>query len=376
MNGSLESLETRLAAQDAYGTPTETEMYALHGSGLVVIFLSIVGSAFMVCDSIRIGKHKTLSGRFPIYLGGLNFCWSVSHSIDHTWMMVLHGLNPPLDACRSLGGILSIFLFAEIFLIDAMALFMLATVHFKRQFTLGDYDWILIVLVIGTPILYTVIAGAIGALGPDKNWCFLNISVPEGRILLAITVAAALACVGLPAICFFLIYRILNAHSKETKGLINSGDFTGAVIKKLLMFQMSVTVSFMGIVLHGIAVMAFEYSPMPLVFVTVLTVNSGGWINAMIYILQEYFGVGTPASSSSRNPSSANTGKGSEAGSTFTGSVSQRKPSSSPDPASIRRKSSAVGAGSEQPPPALPKASAPLSPTLQRKGSGMAPIRK
>ncbi|KAJ3223421.1 hypothetical protein HDU81_009204 [Chytriomyces hyalinus] len=262
-----------------------------------------------------------------------------------------------------------------------MALFMLATVHFKRQFTLGDYDWILVVLVIGTPIVYTIIAGAIGALGPGKNWCFLNISVSKGRILLAITVAAALACVSLPAICFFLIYRILNAHSKETKGLINNGDFTGSMIKKLLMFQMSVTISFMGIVLHGIAVMAFEYSPMPVVFITVLTVNSGGWINAMVFHsrFQEYYGVGTRSSSSSRNPSSANTGKGSEAGSTFTGSVS-RKPSSVPDPSSGRRKSSAVAA------PALPKASTPLSPNsagpesaLQRKGSGMtspSPIRK
>ncbi|KAJ3239190.1 hypothetical protein HDU78_002992 [Chytriomyces hyalinus] len=272
--------------------PTSDQMYALHGAALVVIAGSMVGSAIMVIDSIRRGKHKSLSGRFPIYLGALNFIWSIGHSLDHTWMIVEHGLSPPDEACKTLGGLLSIFLFAEIFLIDAMALFMLATVHFRRQFTLGRYDWLLFVFVIGAPICYLIFAAAFNALGHDHYWCFLDVATSSGRILWAVTSAAACACVLIPAISFFLIYRILNAHQKEMKGMVDTGDFTVSVIKKLLMFQASVTYSFCGIAMYGIAVSAFQREPLSLVFFTVLTINSGGWINCVIYIMQEYHGVG------------------------------------------------------------------------------------
>ncbi|KAJ3238221.1 hypothetical protein HDU81_008203 [Chytriomyces hyalinus] len=262
--------------------PTSDQMYALHGAALVVIAASMVGSAVMFIDSIRRGKHKSLSGRFPIYLGALNFIWSIGHSIDHTWMIVEHGLSPPDEVCKALGGLLSIFLFAEIFLIDAMALFMLATVHFRQQFTLGKYDWLLFVFVIGAPIIYLIFAASFNAIGHDHYWCFLD----------AITSAAAFACVAIPAISFLLIYRILNAHQKEMKGMVDTGDFTVSVIKKLLMFQASVTYSFFGIVMYGIAVSAFHREPLVLVFFTVLTINSGGWINCVIYVRQEYYGVG------------------------------------------------------------------------------------
>ncbi|KAI8823313.1 hypothetical protein BJ741DRAFT_634393 [Chytriomyces cf. hyalinus JEL632] len=144
---------------------------------------SLIGSAIMVVDSIRKGKHKTLSGRFPIYLGALNFIWSIGHSIDHMWMIVEHGLSPPDAVCKALSGLLSVFMFAEIFLIDAMALFMLATVYFKQQFTLGSYDWLLFAFVIGAPIGYLIIAASFDALGHDYYWCFLDVATSAGRVL-------------------------------------------------------------------------------------------------------------------------------------------------------------------------------------------------
>ncbi|KAJ3298636.1 hypothetical protein HDU79_008129 [Rhizoclosmatium sp. JEL0117] len=221
-------------------------------------------------------------------MAGLNFCWSVSHSIDHLWMILLKGDNPPDTACRILGGVLSVFMIAELFLTDIMALFMLATVYYGNRVSLGSYDWILFVLVIGGPICYAIIAGSVGALGHDYYWCFLDISGSAGRVMMGITAAAACLCVAIPAICFFLIYRKLKEHANNIKGTINSGGFTAAVIKKLLVFQGIVTFSFCGIAVTGITISAFQQEPTWIVWLTVLTINSGGWINAVAYFIQEY----------------------------------------------------------------------------------------
>ncbi|KAI8613275.1 hypothetical protein BC830DRAFT_488796 [Chytriomyces sp. MP71] len=76
-------------------------------------------------------------------------------------------------------------------------------------------------------------------------------------------------------------------------GTIDTGDFTASAIKKLLMFQVNVTFTFCGIVAYGICISATRSEPVALVFVVGLTINSGGWINGLIYYAQEYHGFGS-----------------------------------------------------------------------------------
>ncbi|KAI8613274.1 MCM2/3/5 family-domain-containing protein [Chytriomyces sp. MP71] len=44
-----------------FEVPTDAQMYGFHGIAMVVIALSMCGSVFMVVDSVRRGKHETLS---------------------------------------------------------------------------------------------------------------------------------------------------------------------------------------------------------------------------------------------------------------------------------------------------------------------------
>ncbi|ORY49795.1 hypothetical protein BCR33DRAFT_734576 [Rhizoclosmatium globosum] len=246
----------------------------------------------MFCDLIRNQKWKiyNLYGSSQLLLE----CFAFNRSpLDD----LLKGDNPSDLICRILGGFLSVFMFAELFLIDVMALFMLLTVYYGNRFSLGSYDWMLFVVVIGGPICYSIIAGAdlfdqcsVGALGHDYYWCFLDISVLAGRIMWSITAAAACLCVALPAVCYYLIYRRLKEHANFMKEVSNNAntDFTAAIIKKLLVFQGIVTFTFCGIASYGICIAAFQTEPTGLVWLTVLTINSGGWVNAVAYYLQEY----------------------------------------------------------------------------------------
>ncbi|ORY49797.1 hypothetical protein BCR33DRAFT_713409 [Rhizoclosmatium globosum] len=265
-----------------------SDIYALHGAALVVIYSSILGAGWMFYDSIKTKKYETLSGRFPMYMAALNFCWSVSHSVDHLWMILEKGDSPPDSACKVLGGLLSVFMMAELFLIDIMALYMLGTVYYGNRFSLGTYDWMLFVLIIGVPICYVIVTGSVGALGHDYYWCLLDISIPAGRIVMGITAAAACVCVAVPAVCFFLIYRKLKEHVNNVKGAVNNQGFTSSVMKKLLAFQGIVTVSFCGVAITGTSISAFKYEPTGLVWLTILTLNSGGWLNAVAYYMQEH----------------------------------------------------------------------------------------
>ncbi|KAI8615202.1 hypothetical protein BC830DRAFT_1123846 [Chytriomyces sp. MP71] len=139
-------------------------------------------------------------------------------------MIAADGKDPPDTACR---------IYSAAYLLSSclarysslMCLLCSWWPQFIQNADLGQFDWILFIIVIGGPIVFC---------------CDICI--------------AAFACVSHVAACFIAIFRIINQHRKEMQGKIDSGDFTQIVIKKLLMFQTNATITFCGVVAYVISV--------------------------------------------------------------------------------------------------------------------------
>ncbi|KAJ3321649.1 hypothetical protein HDU76_014054 [Blyttiomyces sp. JEL0837] len=298
--------------------PTTSEMYALHFVALFFIALSIMGSIYIIVRTIMEGKYGTIGERFPLYLAGLDLLWSLSHTIDHVWMIAAQGANPPDAACSALGAILALFLMAEIMLVNLLALSMFFTVYMNWGLSYGKYDYMLIILTFGVPITFAVLGLSLNAFGHDYYWCFLNTNHKMGQIFWIIVLAASIGCISIPAICFYLIYRKVAKHTSVMMGLSGSSSdkkssnnagkdasatSSGAaashsrtasastekqlqnkIVFKLLEYQIVLVLTFTCMIVYGASITIFKKEPLGLVFWVVICINSNGFFNFLVFL--------------------------------------------------------------------------------------------
>ncbi|KAJ3205929.1 hypothetical protein HDU67_008558 [Dinochytrium kinnereticum] len=288
-------------------------MYILHAVALAAIGMSMVGSLYIVIATIVKGKYTTIGERFPMYVAVLDFLWSVIHSIDHIYMMVAAGANPPPQMCSAIGAILSLFMLAQVMLLNLIAVSMFLSVYMGWNLSYGSYDWILGVLTFGVPVGFVVIGLSVGAFGADLYWCFINVNVQSGQIYWIITFISACACIGLPAVCYYMIFRKLamskssfssggapssngtgDQSSNNAKGAVSGGASMGnqiekrnrKIVEKLLEYELVLIATFSSLIVYGISIVFFKQEPIGLVFWVVLSINSAGWFNWIVFIIQ------------------------------------------------------------------------------------------
>ncbi|KAI8834873.1 hypothetical protein BC829DRAFT_406906 [Chytridium lagenaria] len=293
--------------------PSMVTMYALHAVALLCIGLSMAGSLHMVFWTVRKGKYNTIGERFPLYVAILDFLWSVVHSIDHIYMMVAAGANPPPAMCSAIGAILSLFMLAQVMLLNLIAVSMFLSVYMGWNLSYGSYDWVLGVLTFGVPIGYVIVGLSVNAFGADLYWCFLNVDKSSGQIFWIITLISACACIGLPALCYYMIFRKLaqskssfsaGGESTNSAGQSSNGIKGGAttvnpatnnsavgdqiqkrnrkIVEKLLEYELALIATFSSLICYGISIVIFRQEPIGLVFWVVMSINSAGWFNWVV----------------------------------------------------------------------------------------------
>ncbi|KAJ3410994.1 hypothetical protein HDV05_002938 [Chytridiales sp. JEL 0842] len=289
--------------------PTVSEMYALHGVALFFIGCSALGSLYMIVRTIQKGKYTTIGERFPLYLAVLDLLWSLAHSIDHSWMVVTAGANPPPAACSALGATLGLFMMAEIMLVNLLAISMFLTVYMNWSLSYGKGDWILGVLTFGVPITFVAFGLGFNGFGHDYFYCFINVTTRAGHILLGIILAAAIACIFLPAACFYLIYAKVASHTKNMKDLQHHKTSSGThqvtggsssqgaskekqrqnkIVAKLVEYQLALVLTFSCLIAYAATIVIWRKEPIPLIFWVVISFNSNGFVNFLVFIRHEY----------------------------------------------------------------------------------------
>ncbi|KAJ3410995.1 hypothetical protein HDV05_002939 [Chytridiales sp. JEL 0842] len=291
--------------------PTLQEMYALHIVALVFIGCSLFGSLYMIVRTIQKGKYTTIGERFPLYLSFLSLFWSIAHTIDHSWMIHAAGANPPPAACSALGATLGLFMMAEIMLVNLLAISMFLTVYMNWSLSYGKGDWILVVLTFGVPVTFVCFGLGFNAFGHDYFYCFINVTTRAGHILLGIILAAAIACICLPAACFYLIYakvashtRNINSISKSSSNGAQSSNNQSAtlttttmtkeqqrqnkIVAKLVEYQLALVLTFSCLIAYTATIVIWRKEPIPLIFWVVISFNSNGFVNFLVFIRHEY----------------------------------------------------------------------------------------
>ncbi|TPX66841.1 hypothetical protein SpCBS45565_g04165 [Spizellomyces sp. 'palustris'] len=307
--------------------PSPMASHAIHGIALVLIFLSLFGSLFMLVYGIATKRYKTIGERFPLYTALLAICWSVSHSFDHSYMWLKDGVPPALPACRTLGALMGGFLLAEICMMNVVSICIYLTVYHSRTMHFGSFDWILWAMSLGCGAVFAIVGSAIGAFGPDVHWCFLDMRTSVGRIYMFILAIPCTLALVVPATCYFLVYRkimaVENAMKRGSKAnkankqqslsykaqsssepalddpmgrfSVANGDAPGrithssrnkVIVAKLIDFIAADVLTFSGAVAYTVGVGVFQKEPIWLSFWVAMSINSSGWLNAAVFIRQ------------------------------------------------------------------------------------------
>ena len=151
-----------------------SDFYAIHVTAIVSLSISILVSAavlvYLILISSRKGLFKRPIGeRLVIYLAIYDLCFSITHELDHGYMLSVLD-HPPDHVCMVFAFLLQTFTMAQSLLVLFTAINAMVVVVLEKKITLGHFDWRLFVLTLGVPIIFGVIGITVPFLGPTGMW--------------------------------------------------------------------------------------------------------------------------------------------------------------------------------------------------------------
>ena len=104
--------------------------------------------------------------RFIVYMACFDALFNISHSMDHTHMLIAKDHVYPKELCSFYAFIMLQFFGGQNCLVLTIAINIFVAVHFKRQITFGNCDCYLLLAIIGIPLVEVVVALSLNTLGP------------------------------------------------------------------------------------------------------------------------------------------------------------------------------------------------------------------
>ena len=155
-----------------YGYPGSI-FYVIHIGGFVSLSISILFSSgvliYLLCPCRCDIWGRKIGERLVIYLAICDLGWSISHELDHAFMMALLD-HPPDTACTIFGFLLAEFIFAQAILTTFTAFNAFVLVVKEVRLNLGRCDWRVLSMAFGVPCVLNSIAAFFGYLGPSGAW--------------------------------------------------------------------------------------------------------------------------------------------------------------------------------------------------------------
>ena len=111
----------------------------------------------------------SFSERLVIYLAVADLGFSSFHLIDK-WYYLLAVSNPPDGLCSMVGFFFNQFMFSQWIVIMFAAVNACSLVVFNKKLNLGRWDWKLILIAFGTPLIGGTIQLRLGLLGQSGAW--------------------------------------------------------------------------------------------------------------------------------------------------------------------------------------------------------------
>lgn len=146
--------------------------YYLHISAIVCILCSLVCALISIILSFRRQTYSkfftkwTKSERFIIYMAVCDGLFNISHSLDHFHMAITHGHVYPSELCMFYGFNLTLFITAQMLLVNVVAINIFMLMFFNINLNFGQRDWRLLTYTFGVPFLISLLAAVTGQYGP------------------------------------------------------------------------------------------------------------------------------------------------------------------------------------------------------------------
>ena len=147
--------------------------YMLHITGISSLTISIFFSMGVMlkllfackCDIWRQG----IGERLVIYLAICDLGWSISHEMDHIYMIVTHD-HPPDKLCAGFAFMLLWWICAQAIIVTFTAFNAFILVVKEEHLNLGRFDWRLTVPSLLISFLLALIPALFNILGPTGAW--------------------------------------------------------------------------------------------------------------------------------------------------------------------------------------------------------------
>lgn len=147
--------------------------YILHITGISSLTISIIFSMGVMlrllcpcqCD---IWKHG-IGERLAMYLAVCDLAWSVTHEMDHSYMIVTHD-HPPDKVCAGFAFIMLWCMCAQAIIVTFTAFNAFVLVVREKHVNFGRYDWRLTVPCLLISFGLSMIPAVLNILGPTGAW--------------------------------------------------------------------------------------------------------------------------------------------------------------------------------------------------------------
>ena len=147
--------------------------YVIHISAIVSLSTSVVFSGGVLAYVSLTKKvpffKQTIGERLTVYLAFCDLSFSVSHILDHGYMLAILD-HVPDDVCIFFAFMLVWFLNAQALLVVLIAILAFVMVVRGKRIKFGRYDWKLLVYAYGCPFVLGVSFSIFRWIGPSGAW--------------------------------------------------------------------------------------------------------------------------------------------------------------------------------------------------------------
>ena len=134
---------------------------------VIVLALIIVRDAKV--RSVQAFFKRPIGDRLVVYLAISILLFNASHIMDHAYMLATRAF-PPDAACAAFGFLLNEFVMAQSLIVMFTSINAFMMVVKETKVPLRKYDWNLLVIAFGAPLVLGVILASTEHFGPTGAW--------------------------------------------------------------------------------------------------------------------------------------------------------------------------------------------------------------
>ncbi|ELU01214.1 hypothetical protein CAPTEDRAFT_205792 [Capitella teleta] len=271
-----------------FGLPG-SKFYILHIAAISSLSISIFTSSgvliyLFVTSTVKNLWKKPIGERLVVYLAVYDLCFSVTHELDHGYMLAVLD-NPPDPVCMPFAFFLQTFIMAQALLVLFTSVNAMYMVVLEKRLNLGERDWKLFAITLGVPVTVGFIGVAVPFLGPTGSWCMVDMRPWYGPIVNTVYGMTMVLVFAVNAVCYGAIYlRIRRAAMKTAASSSNQGNKYHKAAKLMMLFVAVYLFQWWTYVAQ--ALWSFAGPPaVELYILSVFLINLGGVYNALVYTI-------------------------------------------------------------------------------------------